>query len=109
MEVLIQFVPEYFMGLAWLCPRLFGANDGAQIHLRIHVFMDSRSAVAVPCPLQIGGHAAVAVHSIMVVVDAEDLLLNLRFLGIVICLPLGRLTTLEMLALDTPYSAVILL
>ena len=51
MEVLIQFVPEYFMGLSRLCPQLFGADDGAQTHLRIHVFMDGRCAVAVPCTL----------------------------------------------------------
>ena len=51
MEVLLSFILEYLMGLAWLCPRLFGADDGAQTHLRVHVFMDSRSAVAVPCPL----------------------------------------------------------
>ena len=51
MEVLLSFILEYLMGLAWLCPRLFGADDGAQTHLRVHVFMDSHSAVAVPCPL----------------------------------------------------------
>ena len=39
------------MGLAWLCSRLFGADDGAQTHLCVHVFMDGRSAVAVPYPL----------------------------------------------------------
>ena len=48
--------------------------------------MDGRSAVAVPCPLQIGGHAAVAIHPVMAVVDASDLLLDLRFFGIIICL-----------------------
>ena len=87
MEVLIQFVLEYFMGLSRLCPWLFGADDGAQTHLLVHVFMDGRSAVAVPRPFQIGGHAAVAIHSFMAVVDATDLLLNLCFLGIIICLP----------------------
>ena len=42
MEVLLSFILEYLMGLAWLCPRLFGADDGAQTHLRVHVFMDSQ-------------------------------------------------------------------
>ena len=41
--------------------------------------MDGRSAVAVPCPLQIGCHAAVAVYSMIAVVDVPALLLNLRF------------------------------
>lgn len=30
MEILIQFVIEYFMGLPWLCPRLLWADDGMQ-------------------------------------------------------------------------------
>ncbi len=75
------------MGLARLCSRFFGANDGAQTHLRIHVFMDGCSTVAVPCTFQISGHAAVTVHSIMAVIDAADLLLNLCFLSIIIGLP----------------------
>ena len=44
MEVLIQFVLEYFMGLSRLCPWLSGADDGAQTHLRIHIFMDCTAA-----------------------------------------------------------------
>lgn len=67
------------MGLARLCPRLFGTDDGAQTHLRVHVFMDGRSALVVPCPLQIGGHVVVTIHSVMTVVDVTNLLLNTRF------------------------------
>ena len=44
MEVLIQFVLEYFMGLSRLCPWLSGADDGAQTHLRIHILMDCTAA-----------------------------------------------------------------
>ena len=58
------------MGLAWFYLRLFGADDGTQPHLCVHVFMDGRHAVAVPCPPQIYGHAAIPVYSIMAVVDA---------------------------------------
>ena len=36
---------------------------------------------------QINGHASVSVHSIMLVVNLSDLRLYLRFLGIVIRLP----------------------
>ncbi len=74
------------MELAWLCSRLFWADDGAQTHLCVHVFMDGRSAVAVLCPLQISRHAVVAVHSVMAMADTADLLLNFRFLGIITCL-----------------------
>ena len=38
MEILIQFVPEYFMGLSRLCSRSPGADDGTQAHLLIYVF-----------------------------------------------------------------------
>ena len=76
------------MGLAWFYLWLFGADDGTQPHLCVHVFMDGRHAVAVSCPLQIYSHAAVAVHSIMAVIDAANLFLNLYFLGIIICLPM---------------------
>ena len=75
------------MGAAWLCPRLFGADDRAQTHLRIHVFMNGRSAALISRALQIYIHAAVTIHSIMAVVNIADLLLNLCFLGIIICLP----------------------
>lgn len=88
MEVLLQLISEYFMGPAWLCNRLFEADDGAQTHLCVHIFMDGRSTVAMPCPLQISDHAAVAVHLVMAMVDAADLLLNLRFSGIIIRPPM---------------------
>ena len=75
------------MGLAWFYLQLFGANDGTQTYLRVHVFMDGRNAVAVTCPLQICSHAAVAVRFILAVLDAVNLFLNLHFRGI-ICLPM---------------------
>ena len=84
MEVLLSLILEYFMGLVWLSPRLFSADDGAQTHLRVQVFMDGRTAIAVPCTFQIGGHATVAVHSVMAVVDVADLFLNFRFFCIII-------------------------
>ena len=53
----------------------------------IHVFVNGRSTVAMSRSFQICSHTAVAVFSIMAVVNVADLLLNLRFLGIIICLP----------------------
>ena len=71
------------MGLAGFYLRLLGADDGTRTHLCVYVFMDGRHAVAVPCPPQICGHAAISVYSIMAVVDAANLLLNLCFWGII--------------------------
>ena len=58
-------------------------DDKTQTHLRVHVFMDSCSTVAVPYPLQIGAYATVIVHSVM----AVELLLDLCFWGIITCFP----------------------
>ena len=44
-------------------------------------------AVAISPPFQINRHAAVAVHSAVVVVDPVNLLLDFRFLGIIIHIP----------------------
>ena len=86
-EVLFQFVFKYFVGLPRLCAWFLGADDSVQAQLPVHIFMDSRAAVAVPSAFQISCHIAVTVHTIMAVVDIPDLLLNLCFLGIIIRLP----------------------
>ena len=57
----------------------------AQFH--VHIFMDSRAAVAVSPAFQANCHAAVTVHTIIAVADIPDLLLNLYFWGIIIRLP----------------------
>ena len=62
MEILIQFVIEYFMGLPWLCPWFLWADDGMQAQFPVHIFMDCCLAVAVPPALQIGSHTAVPVY-----------------------------------------------
>lgn len=87
MEILIQFVIEYFMGLPCLCPRSLWADDGMQAQFPVHVFMDCCLAVAVPPALQIGSHTAVPVYSTVAVVDLFDLFPDFLFLGIVIRLP----------------------
>lgn len=87
MEVLIQFVIKYFMGLPRLCPRPLGADDGIQTQFPVHIFMDCCLAVAVPPALQIGRHTAVPVYSVVAVVDLFDLFPDFLFLGIIIRLP----------------------
>ena len=84
MEILIQFVIEYFMGLSWLCPRFLWADDGMQAQFPVHIFMDCCLAIAVPPALQIGSHTAVPVYSIVAVVDLFNLFLDFLFLGIII-------------------------
>ena len=87
MEILVQFVIRYFMGLPELGPWFLWSDDGMQSQFCIHIFMDCCLAVVVPPALQIGSHTAVSVYSIVVVVGFFDLLLGLLFLGIIIRLP----------------------
>ena len=88
MEDLFQLVLEYFMRLPRLCPWLLRADDGMQSHLRIHIFMDGCGAVVVSFAAQISRHTAVAVNTVMPVVDLIDLSLDFCFLGIIIRLPM---------------------
>ena len=83
MEILIQFVIEYFMGL----PRPLWADDGMQTQFPVHVFMDCCLAAAVPPALQINSHTAVPACSIVAVVDLFNLFLDFLFFGIIIRLP----------------------
>ena len=76
--------PQILYGTCRVLSPALGADDGTRTHLCVHVFMDGRHAVAVPFPPQICGHAAISVYSIMAVVDAANLLLNLCFWGIII-------------------------
>ena len=68
-------------------PRFFPANNRVQPYLFIHILMNGHWTVMEAFACQINGHAPVSVHSIVLVVNLPDLLLYLRFLGIVICLP----------------------
>ena len=54
-----------------------------QTHFRIHIFMDGSGAVAVSFALQIRRHAAVAVNTVVPVVDLIYLPLDFCFLGII--------------------------
>ena len=49
--------------------------------------MDSRSAIAVSAAFQIGPHAPVAICAVVAVIDALDLLLDFRLLGMILRLP----------------------
>ena len=85
MEILVQFVIKYFMGLPWLCPRSLRADDGMQTQFPVHIFMDC--CLAVPPALQTDSHTALPVCSIVAVVNLFDLFLDFLFLGIIIRLP----------------------
>ncbi len=87
MEILLQLVLEYFMWLSRLCPWLLRADDGIQTHLSIHIFMDGCGAVVVSFAAQISRHTAVAVNTVVLVVDLIDLSPDFCFLGVIIRLP----------------------
>lgn len=82
-EVLLQTIFEHFVGFPGLCPRLFGSDDRAQTKFRIHVLMNGCGTACVPLTFQIDRHTAVAVNTVVVVVDILNLLLNLCFSGII--------------------------
>ena len=103
-EVLFQLVFKYFVGLPGLCAWFPGADDGVQAQLLVHIFMDSRAAVAVPSAFQISCHIAVTVHTIMAVVDIPDLLLNLCFLGMIIRLPVFPVVIISIRADPQPFQ-----
>lgn len=65
----------------------FRTYNRIQPHLFIHILMNGYWTVMEAFACQINGHASVSVHSIMLVVNLSDLRLYLRFLGIVIRLP----------------------
>lgn len=87
MEVLLEFVLKYFMWLPGLCTRLLEADDGMQAHLCVHIFMDSSGAIVVSFALQIDCHTAIAVNTVVPVVDLFNFLLHFCFLDIIFCLP----------------------
>lgn len=87
MEVLSEFVLEYFVWFPMLCPRLLRADDGMQLHLCVHIFINSSRTVAISFTLQIDCHAAVTVNTVVPVIDFFYLLLYFCFLSIVIRLP----------------------
>ena len=87
MEILIQLVIEYFMSLSRLCPRLFGADDGMQPHLNVHIFSDGSGAVAVSFALQIDCHTAIAKDTVMFVIKLLYLPLDFCLFVVVISLP----------------------
>ena len=112
-EVLLQLVLKYLVGLPGLCAWPLGADDGVQAQLHVHIFVDSRAAIAVSPAFEISCHAAVTVHPVMAVVDILNLLLNLCFLGIIIRLPVFSVVVISIRAdaqpLQQPAGAIFLM
>lgn len=85
-EILIQPVFEHLMGLFRLDPRLLGTNDGTQPKFCIHVFMYRCKATVITLLFQVGRHTAVAIYTVVAVINILNFRLDFRFFGIVICL-----------------------
>lgn len=64
--------------------------------------MDRRDTVTIPLTPQVNGHAAVAVYTIMTVVDVPDPLLDILFLGIIILLPVLPVVVISIRADSQP-------
>lgn len=84
MEILIQQVLKYLVWFSRLCSCFFGAYDGVQTKFRIHVFVNGCGAVVVSRASQVNCHAAVAVHTVVAVINVPDLFLNLCFLSAIV-------------------------
>ena len=75
------------MWLSMFMARIFRADDGMQAELDIHIFVYRCGTVIISSARQVNGHAPVAIHSVMMVVDLPDLSHDFGFLGIIACLP----------------------
>ena len=86
-EILLQLVFKHFMWFPVLIIRLLPTDNRTNPQFRIPIFMDGHRAVAVTFPLQIDRHAPLTVNSIVFVVNFLYRIQNLRFVGIIIRLP----------------------
>ena len=82
-----QLILKYLVSLPVDIFWLFRTYNRIQPHLFISIFMNGYWTVMEAFVCQINGHASVSVHSIVLVVNFSDLRLYLRFLSIVIRLP----------------------
>ena len=86
-KILSQLILKYLVWLPVHIFWLFRTYNRIQPHLFIHILMNGYRTVMEAFACQINGHASVSVHTIVLVVNLPDLCLYLRFLGIVIRLP----------------------
>ena len=76
-KILLDFVFKNTVRLAMCIVWLFGTDDRAQPHFRIHIFMNRCRTVNVSSAYKINGHAPITVHTLMCVVNVPDLCLYL--------------------------------
>lgn len=87
LEILIELVFKYFVGLSMFVTRLLRTHDGTQSQLRIHILVYRCRTIGISLPNQVGSHPPISVHSVMAMVNFFNFRHNLFFLGIIICLP----------------------
>ena len=75
------------MRLSVFMARFFRTDDRTQTKFYIHISVYGQRTVIISSACQINCHAPVPIDSIMDMVDIPDLCHNLRFLGIIVRLP----------------------
>ena len=71
-KILAELIIKQLMGFPVFICGLFGAHDGSETEQRIHIFVNSRSAVPNPFTLQVYLHAAVSVHTVVFMINIRD-------------------------------------
>ena len=87
LEILVQQIIKNLVYCAFLVIRLLPSNNGMKIQLLIHVVMNSKGTKMNMLSFQENLHAAVTIHTVMLVVYRGDFLEHTLFLGTISRLP----------------------
>lgn len=83
--------PEQVLKVRMLCPAVvfgwFSLHDGTQPEFLVHVLMNCPGRKIYTCARQIGSHSAIAVNTIMFIVDHQNLIENLLLFRLPLCPP----------------------
>ena len=86
-KILVQLIIEYLMRFSMFISRLLWTDDGTEVKLRIHIFMNRNGAIRIAFAFQIDFHAPITVDTIVRMINLLNLCLYFCFPGIIIRLP----------------------
>lgn len=103
-KILFKLVFKHFVRFPMLVIRILWTHDGMKPLFRAHIFMNGRRSVAVTVPSQIDCHAPVTINAIVFMADFPNLRQNLRFMGIIIRLPVFPVVVISIWINIQPYQ-----
>ena len=86
-KILVLLIIEYLMRFSMFISRLLWTDDGTEVKLRIHIFMNRNGAIRIAFAFQIDFHAPITVDTIVRMINLLNLCLYFCFPGIIIRLP----------------------